>query len=590
MRNKGMVLAAVICALVIPGLAGKASAASETICAAGTAEGILSLGGTLQKKSVRKARAVPAEYEESYDTEIISAIEGMETEIPVEGSGITKENVTEIINRIWNTNPQLFYLQKWEYSYYPSTGEVKELLFVYTGTEEEIMQQQSDIEEALEGAKEAVDAEGMTEEEIALALHDYLAAHVKYAYDDYLEDTADSSAYNIYGALVKGEAVCQGYALAYEYLLNQYGISNGIASSDAANHAWNIVEIGNNWYHVDVTWDDPPYDNLGQALHGAFLISTDTVFSLEPERADYVTLTVPGCTYEEAADASFEGGFWRDSSAAMYYYGGCWYYTERTAFEIVKYQYTTQQKEVLVQLKEHWPDWEDSSCWLDENFCRIVRINETLYYSTPASVYALPLGGGEITKVFSADTSGGYIYGLGTVDGKLAYVLKTEASGDEPELVLEADFSSTIPAVPENTVTSQPAPPAGNAGQTGSTGNAADNGTGGTAGAGGSGTKAAVSVARQSIRSLKSRKSRCLTVVWKKDTRADGYQICCSTSKNFTRAKTRVIRIRNNKKRKYTIKKLKSKKKYYVKVRAYKKAGSVCYYGSYSKRKAVKVK
>lgn len=554
----------------------------------GNTEGILGLGGSIQREyASKKARTAAAEYDGSCDAEIINAIENLETEILVSGSGITKDNVTETINRIWNTNPQFFYLQKWEYTYYPSTGEVKELLFTYTGSSEEIVQQQAEIREALEEAAEDVDAEHMTEEEIALALHDYLASHVKYAYDDYLQDTVDISAYNIYGALAGGEAVCQGYALAYEYLLSQYGISCGIASSDAADHAWNLVKIRDNWYHVDVTWDDPPYDNLGQALHSAFLISTDAVLALEPVRADYVAITADGCTFEEAADTSFEEGFWRDSNASMYYYGGCWYYADRVEFAIVKYEYAARKKEILAQIDERWPDWEDPSCWMEENFCRIVRMGKTLYYTTPASVYSLPLDGGEATMVFSADISGGYIYGIGTIDGELAYALKEEASWDEPETVLALELSGAIPDVP---VTPQPAPAAEDADRMGAAEETSGNGSGGTNTADSGSASAPVSVARQSIRRLKSQKSRRLTVVWKKDSLADGYQICCSSSKSFAAKKTRVIWIRNNKRQRYTIKKLKSKKKYYVKVRAYKKVGSICYYGRYSKRKAVKVK
>lgn len=577
---------AAICALIIPGLVSEASAGTEELRVEGNTEGILGLGGSIQREyASKKARAASAEYDSSRDAEIIDAIENLEPEILVNGSGITKDNVTEIVNRIWNTNPQFFYLQKWEYTYYPSTGEVKELLFTYTGSTEEIVQQRAEIRESLAEAAEDVDREHMTEEEIALAMHDYLASHVKYAYDDYLQGTVDISAYNIYGALVEGEAVCQGYALAYEYLLNQYGISCGIASSDAANHAWNLVKIRDKWYHVDVTWDDPPYDNLGQALHSAFLISTDAVLALESVRVDYVAVTADGCTYEEAADTSFEEGFWVDSNASMYYYGGCWYYADRAEFAIVKYEYAAQKKEILVRIDERWPDWEDPSCWMAENFSRIARIKETLYYSTPTCIYTLPLEGGEAAQVFSSDASDGYICGLGVMDGKLAYVLKTADTWEEAEEVLTVNLSGEVPAVPEAPVTSQTDPVVGSTGQT----IPVETKTGEeTSGANAAEKK--VSIARQTIRRLESRKSRCLTVVWKKNVFADGYQIFCSTSKKFVRSKTRIIRIRNNKKQKYTIKKLKSKKRYYVRVRAYKKVGSVCYYGSYSKRKAIKVK
>lgn len=81
--------------------------------------------------------------------------------------------------------------------------------------------------------------------------------------------------------------------------------------------------------------------------------------------------------------------------------------------------------------------------------------------------------------------------------------------------------------------------------------------------------------------------SKKLTVSWKKDSRADGYQIQYSTSSKFKKATTVTC---SKKTAKTTIKKLKSGKKYYVCIRAYKKIGGKKYYGSYSKGKSVKVK
>ena len=81
--------------------------------------------------------------------------------------------------------------------------------------------------------------------------------------------------------------------------------------------------------------------------------------------------------------------------------------------------------------------------------------------------------------------------------------------------------------------------------------------------------------------------SKKLTVSWKKDSRADGYQIQYSTSSKFKNAKTVTC---SKKTAKTIIKKLKKGKKYYVRIRAYKKIGSKKYYGSFSKTKSVKVK
>ncbi len=88
------------------------------------------------------------------------------------------------------------------------------------------------------------------------------------------------------------------------------------------------------------------------------------------------------------------------------------------------------------------------------------------------------------------------------------------------------------------------------------------------------------------ISSAKSSAKKKLTVKYKKVTGASGYQIAYSTSKSKG---FKYITV-NAKTAFKVIKKLKSKKNYFVKVRAYKSVGKKKYYGSYSNIKSVKVK
>lgn len=89
-------------------------------------------------------------------------------------------------------------------------------------------------------------------------VHDYLVENIEY--DTSLQE---KNIYNIYGALINGKCVCEGYARAFKYLLDGLGIEStmvigkGINSSgQSENHAWNYVKLENNWYAVDCTWDD----------------------------------------------------------------------------------------------------------------------------------------------------------------------------------------------------------------------------------------------------------------------------------------------------------------------------------------------
>ena len=64
--------------------------------------------------------------------------------------------------------------------------------------------------------------------------------------------------------MVNGEAVCEGYARSFKYLMDILGIpctlviGKGTNSEGRTeNHAWNYVQIGDDWYALDATWDDP---------------------------------------------------------------------------------------------------------------------------------------------------------------------------------------------------------------------------------------------------------------------------------------------------------------------------------------------
>ncbi|MBC6681432.1 fibronectin type III domain-containing protein [Mogibacterium sp. BX12] len=80
-----------------------------------------------------------------------------------------------------------------------------------------------------------------------------------------------------------------------------------------------------------------------------------------------------------------------------------------------------------------------------------------------------------------------------------------------------------------------------------------------------------------------------MTVSWKRDKKVTGYQITYAQNKKFKKGK-KTITISKNKTIKRTVKKLKARKTYYVKVRAYKKVGKTKIYGAYSGTKKVKVK
>ncbi|MFR7984030.1 MAG: fibronectin type III domain-containing protein [Clostridia bacterium] len=99
-----------------------------------------------------------------------------------------------------------------------------------------------------------------------------------------------------------------------------------------------------------------------------------------------------------------------------------------------------------------------------------------------------------------------------------------------------------------------------------------------------------ISPKKASMKKTKVKKNRRLTVTWKRQTMATGYQVVAGTNRATTKNR-KVINVTRNKTTSKTFKKLKRGKRYYVKVRAYKKINGKKVYGAYSKvKKSVKIK
>ena len=155
------------------------------------------------------------------------------------------------------------------------------LVIDYQYTPEEAAEKRKqDAEEqaAVDGAIASCVTDGMSDYEIAKALHDYLALNCEYDMR-YYSGGMPSISYTAYGALVNRMAVCQGYALAYQELLAQCGIESEYVSGwgNGGRHGWNIIQIDGEWYHVDVTWDDPTPNREGYVRYKYFLKSDKTM-------------------------------------------------------------------------------------------------------------------------------------------------------------------------------------------------------------------------------------------------------------------------------------------------------------------------
>ncbi len=88
-------------------------------------------------------------------------------------------------------------------------------------------------------------------------IHDYLIMTTTYDHVNIKAGTESKSVYKTYGCIIGHRCVCQGYAYAFMDIMTAMGIE--CVELSGGNHAWNAVKIGDSWYYIDLTWDDP-YD------------------------------------------------------------------------------------------------------------------------------------------------------------------------------------------------------------------------------------------------------------------------------------------------------------------------------------------
>lgn len=127
------------------------------------------------------------------------------------------------------------------------------------------------VDEKIDSILKAILTPDMNQDRREKAIHDYIVSHV--AYDESLQK------YSAYNALFDGTAVCQGYALLAYKMLKKAGIENKIVTGTVHNigHAWNLVKIRGNWYHLDCTWDDPVPDKKGRILYNYYNLTDEQI-------------------------------------------------------------------------------------------------------------------------------------------------------------------------------------------------------------------------------------------------------------------------------------------------------------------------
>ena len=183
--------------------------------------------------------------------------------------------VSIAIEAFINDHPEVFYLESEYSSYILSSfdGNIGYIRLNYTEDSIESVNQKIElmsqkIDEYLEGL------DGLNDYEKELEIHDRLSYSVEYSHLEELPREYHTAE----GSLLEGVGVCDSFAKALQLIYSRAGIDSIIVlgSLDGNPHAWNMVKINNEWYHVDLTSSHSIYEETGIVNHAYFNLDTES--------------------------------------------------------------------------------------------------------------------------------------------------------------------------------------------------------------------------------------------------------------------------------------------------------------------------
>lgn len=219
-----------------------------------------------------------------------------------------KDAMREAFTAFSYEQPEKFWFNGWSIAINSHNGEVDTLMYPMVtpdygtpnpqaGTPSKLDTQaiKAQKKKVQDKARTIVDAAKGSDYERVLYFNNWLVENCEYVENADAGEQSDKTPYTMIGALLEKKAVCQGYSLAFKYLCDLADIpcifvpGEAISPSSASfiSHAWNYVRLGNAWYLVDSTWNDPVGIATPESRTDYFLVGSDTVVEGEKISASY---------------------------------------------------------------------------------------------------------------------------------------------------------------------------------------------------------------------------------------------------------------------------------------------------------------
>ena len=318
-----------------------------------------------------------------FNSAVSAGIKAGKTEIDVSAYGVSSTEINSLYHNLYYSDPYLFIGKFKSYSMRMSDNIVTTMYFEYNYSSSMVSTYYNKFNAEVNKILAGVNS-NMTQVQKALYVHDYFVANYSYDYNAYKKLIAGNSSavpdehYTAIGLMVNKTGVCQGYSLAYKYVMNRLGIECHMVSSSSMCHAWNIIKIDGAYYHADVSWDDPTYDTVGGASHKYFLLSDNAIKGTAYSRSSHYGYS----SSYKASSTRFDNYFWANITSTLTYHNGGWYYIDSSG-NIRSYNFSNNTSATLNSIPDKkWTVIGKSNSYYSGCYARLISYNGTLYFNT----------------------------------------------------------------------------------------------------------------------------------------------------------------------------------------------------------------
>ncbi|MBD8027311.1 DUF5050 domain-containing protein [Ureibacillus sp. Re31] len=131
--------------------------------------------------------------------------------------------------------------------------------------------QEEIVNEKVASILSTADTESMSDFQKVKFVNDYIVKNTEYS------TNTTASPHSAYAVIQENKGVCQGYALLALKMLQALGVETKYVVGEVytGGHAWNLVKVDGEWYHLDTTWNDPTPDRKNIVRYEYFLVNDD---------------------------------------------------------------------------------------------------------------------------------------------------------------------------------------------------------------------------------------------------------------------------------------------------------------------------